>query len=211
MRAITHTNAVDVDGMSWDSPSSQIIIILQVINIISHSNSCWKLDVNQKGVLYANQSNATDRKCNSQDALHNQMQFPFLFLFELQLRFPLIECLLFAHFQVQLSDRMSNRICHACISFLNSWQSFKNRCNAAQKKQQTFLDIFLAKERAKKTVDIQMAAERQRQLQTQRALASAQQQRILKTALTQSMNSTPYNTSNNSSVDVVCLCCSFPF
>lgn len=101
---------------------------------------------------------------------------------------------------------MSNRICHACISFLNSWQSFKNRCNAAQKKQQTFLDIFLAKERAKKTVDIQMAAERQRQLQTQRALASAQQQRILKTALTQSMNSTPYNTSNNSSVDVVCFC-----
>lgn len=100
---------------------------------------------------------------------------------------------------------MSNRICHACISFLNSWQSFKNRCNAAQKKQQTFLDIFLAKERAKKTVDsIQLAAERQRQLQTQRALASAQQQRILKTALTQSTNSTPYNNNTPNSLDVVC-------
>lgn len=99
---------------------------------------------------------------------------------------------------------MSNRICHACISFLNSWQSFKNRCHAAQKKQQTFLDIFMAKERAKKTVDsIQMAAERQRQLQQQRALANAQQQRILKSALTQSMTATPYTTSNTNSFDVV--------
>lgn len=121
--------------------------------------------------------------------------------------FPQLKISLLAHyFQVQQADRMSNRICHACISFLNSWQSFKNRCNAAQKKQQTFLDIFLAKERAKKTVDsVQMAVERQRQLQTQRALASAQQQRILKTALTQAMNSTPYNTSNNNSFDVVCI------
>lgn len=45
---------------------------------------------------------------------------------------------------------MSNHICHACISFLNSWQSFKNRCNAAQKKQQNFVDLLLAKERAHK-------------------------------------------------------------
>lgn len=131
---------------------------------------------------------------------------PILLIFTPIINHPVsVSFSLFCVPQVQQLDRMSNRICHACISFLNSWQSFKNRCNAAQKKQQTYLDIFLAKERAKKTVDsIQLAAERQRQLQTQRALASAQQQRILKTALTQSLNSTPYNTSNNNSVDVVC-------
>ena len=33
------------------------------------------------------------------------------------------------------SDRLSVNICHACISYLNSWQSFKNRCDAAQRKQ----------------------------------------------------------------------------
>lgn len=96
---------------------------------------------------------------------------------------------------------MSNRICHACISFLNSWQSFKNRCFAAQKRQQNFLDLWLAKERAKQKESIQQAAvERQRQ----KAIFDAQQQRILKTALTQSLNSTPYsNSNNNSGVDVV--------
>lgn len=30
-------------------------------------------------------------------------------------------------------------ICHACISYLNSWQSFKNRCDAAQRKQRIWL------------------------------------------------------------------------
>lgn len=30
-------------------------------------------------------------------------------------------------------------ICHACISYLNSWQSFKNRCDAAQRKQKIWL------------------------------------------------------------------------
>lgn len=35
---------------------------------------------------------------------------------------------------------MSARICHACISYLNSWQSFKNRCYAAQKKQRSQLE-----------------------------------------------------------------------
>lgn len=38
-------------------------------------------------------------------------------------------------------DRLSLRICHACISYLNSWQSFKNRCVASQNKQRSWLDI----------------------------------------------------------------------
>lgn len=40
--------------------------------------------------------------------------------------------------QVQENDRLSPKICHACISFLNSWQSFKNRCDAAQRKQKSW-------------------------------------------------------------------------
>lgn len=39
---------------------------------------------------------------------------------------------------------MSARICHACISYLNSWQSFKNRCYAAQKKQRSHLEAATA-------------------------------------------------------------------
>lgn len=41
--------------------------------------------------------------------------------------------------QVNLTDRLSVNICHACISYLNSWQSFKNRCDAAQRKQRIWL------------------------------------------------------------------------
>lgn len=41
--------------------------------------------------------------------------------------------------QVSASDRLSLNICHACISYLNSWQSFKNRCDAAQRKQKIWL------------------------------------------------------------------------
>lgn len=41
--------------------------------------------------------------------------------------------------QVSVSDRLSLNICHACISYLNSWQSFKNRCDAAQRKQKIWL------------------------------------------------------------------------
>ncbi|XP_036319556.1 zinc finger protein hangover [Rhagoletis pomonella] len=37
-------------------------------------------------------------------------------------------------------DHLSLRICHACISYLNSWQSFKNRCIASQSKQRSWLD-----------------------------------------------------------------------
>ncbi|XP_037938241.1 zinc finger protein hangover isoform X2 [Teleopsis dalmanni] len=37
-------------------------------------------------------------------------------------------------------DRLSLRICHACISYLNSWQSFKNRCLTSQKKQRSWVD-----------------------------------------------------------------------
>lgn len=36
-------------------------------------------------------------------------------------------------------------ICHACISYLNSWQSFKNRCDAAQRKQKIWLSTNDAK------------------------------------------------------------------
>jgi hypothetical protein len=41
--------------------------------------------------------------------------------------------------QVSSTDRLSVHICHACISYLNSWQSFKNRCDAAQRKQKIWL------------------------------------------------------------------------
>uniref|UniRef100_A0A336KEG1 CSON007249 protein n=1 Tax=Culicoides sonorensis TaxID=179676 RepID=A0A336KEG1_CULSO len=42
---------------------------------------------------------------------------------------------------VQKDDRLSPKICHACISYLNSWQSFKNRCDAAQKKQLMWIGL----------------------------------------------------------------------
>ncbi|GAB0094079.1 zinc finger protein hangover [Sergentomyia squamirostris] len=48
--------------------------------------------------------------------------------------------------KVHQSDSLSSRICHACISYLNSWQSFKNRCYAAQKKQKTWLAIQLQRQ-----------------------------------------------------------------
>ena len=38
------------------------------------------------------------------------------------------------------NDRLSPMICHACISYLNSWQSFKNRSDAAQKKQKSWIN-----------------------------------------------------------------------
>lgn len=41
--------------------------------------------------------------------------------------------------QVTEADRLSVSICHSCISYLNSWQSFKNRCDAAQRKQKIWL------------------------------------------------------------------------
>lgn len=41
--------------------------------------------------------------------------------------------------QVTDTDKLSVNICHACISYLNSWQSFKNRCDAAQRKQKIWL------------------------------------------------------------------------
>lgn len=89
---------------------------------------------------------------------------------------------------------MSNRICHACISFLNSWQSFKNRCYAAQKKQQNFLDLLLAKERARQKL------ENNRQMQPGK-VSGVDQQKILKNAL---LNSTMrQNAINNTSIDVV--------
>lgn len=44
-------------------------------------------------------------------------------------------------FQVLQEDNLSPKICHACISYLNSWQSFKNRCDAAEKKQKSWLEI----------------------------------------------------------------------
>lgn len=39
------------------------------------------------------------------------------------------------HIKVSKDDNLSPMICHACISYLNSWQSFKNRCDAAVRKQ----------------------------------------------------------------------------
>lgn len=42
-------------------------------------------------------------------------------------------------FQVNASDRLSGRVCHGCISFLNSWTSFKGRCLSAQREQKSWL------------------------------------------------------------------------
>ncbi|XP_075158522.1 hangover [Haematobia irritans] len=42
--------------------------------------------------------------------------------------------------KISSNDSLSLRICHACISYLNSWQSFKNRCLSAQTKQSSWLD-----------------------------------------------------------------------
>lgn len=39
------------------------------------------------------------------------------------------------HITVFQGDSLSPMICHACISYLNSWQSFKNRCDDAERKQ----------------------------------------------------------------------------
>jgi hypothetical protein len=44
-------------------------------------------------------------------------------------------------FQIHDKDRLSPKICHACISYLNSWQSFKNRCDAAQRKQRSWVGL----------------------------------------------------------------------
>ncbi|XP_055371125.1 zinc finger protein hangover [Condylostylus longicornis] len=41
--------------------------------------------------------------------------------------------------KVTKDDSLSTRICHICISYLNCWQSFKNRCINAQKKQEEWL------------------------------------------------------------------------
>lgn len=84
-----------------------------------------------------------------------------------------------------------------CISFLNSWQSFKNRCYAAQKKQQQFLDLLVVKERAKQKADI----DRQRLMQPGKVFAEIDPQKILKNAL---LNSTMRpNALSNSSIDIV--------
>lgn len=45
-----------------------------------------------------------------------------------------------SYLQVHENDRLSPMICHACISYLNSWQSFKNRSDAAQKKQKSWIN-----------------------------------------------------------------------
>lgn len=43
---------------------------------------------------------------------------------------------------------MSARICHSCISYLNSWQSFKNRCDIAQKRHRGLLDQQIMRQRS---------------------------------------------------------------
>lgn len=102
---------------------------------------------------------------------------------------------------------MSSRICHVCISFLNSWQSFKNRCHNAQKKQQQFIDVMMAKERAKQKSDLAQQhqsidrEQQQQQQQPQEKASNDFRQKILKSAL---LNSTSNSNGNNlSAIDVV--------
>lgn len=133
----------------------------------------------------------------------------------------LCNALIFLNFfllQIHQGDRLSARVCHACISYLNSWQSFKNRCYAAQKKQRGMLDLFLAKERARiKNASQQqnqpqapsvVAANAQRQMEQYRQ--QLEQQRILKDALSQPSGSSAYKNAQSSiSMDVVC--CRYKF
>lgn len=49
-----------------------------------------------------------------------------------KLEFKIQDCV---HIKVSKDDHLSPMICHACISYLNSWQSFKNRCDVADRKQ----------------------------------------------------------------------------
>lgn len=66
---------------------------------------------------------------------------------------------MFYFIKVHEADRLSSRICHGCISYLNSWQSFKNRCLAAQKKQRTWLFLMTEKEKLQRQhADAQAAA-----------------------------------------------------
>lgn len=76
--------------------------------------------------------------------------------------------------QINDTDRLSSQICHACISYLNSWQSFKNRCLAAQKKQRTWLFLMTEKEKLQKqhaaTQAAAAAARRQLHQQIQKSI-----------------------------------------
>lgn len=54
-------------------------------------------------------------------------------------KYYLKKIIIIIHLQVSSTDRLSVHVCHACISYLNSWQSFKNRCDAAQRKQKIWL------------------------------------------------------------------------
>lgn len=75
-----------------------------------------------------------------------------LFIFSLS---PLPLC---RPFQVNASDRLSDRICHACISYLNSWTSFKGRCAAAQRQQKSWLAGQLKKQLLGNGGDAEVAA-----------------------------------------------------
>lgn len=109
------------------------------------------------------------------------------------------------------TDRLSARVCHACISYLNSWQSFKNRCHVAQKKQNSMLELFVAKQRSQQNASGGISPQKQRQLDQHRA-NQLQQQRILKQALSQptmaaaaanNASLLTNNRSNTSAIDVV--------
>lgn len=137
----------------------------------------------------------------------------------------------FAIFQVHQADRMSARICHACISYLNSWQSFKNRCYAAQKRQRSQLETITnnnggtahspipfggqapQKPSPSQVMNQQQilqhaaASQRQRAIQEQRS--HMQKQRILKNALMSGSKPKPvlasqqFNAFNAAGIDVV--------
>ncbi|XP_059615643.1 zinc finger protein hangover-like [Phlebotomus argentipes] len=64
--------------------------------------------------------------------------------------------------KVHQSDSLSSRICHACISYLNSWQSFKNRCYAAQRKQKTWLTCQLQRQLNSAREEASSAAKKRR-------------------------------------------------
>ncbi|XP_073828906.1 hangover [Musca autumnalis] len=55
--------------------------------------------------------------------------------------------------KISSTDNLSLRICHACISYLNSWQSFKNRCLSAQNKQRSWLDGSTSPQKTKSNVE----------------------------------------------------------
>lgn len=92
--------------------------------------------------------------------------------------------------KVQEGDRLSLRICHACISYLNSWQSFKNRCHAAQRKQRSWSEQWQQQQKFSTSDEQALATQQLLQLNTSVTTTSGDNERL------------PYQKLEDASVDI---------